>query len=436
MDSSSIICHAIIENKVILAIESYCQFLRKIINTILLRVTTDSNEHAVVLTNMLNRETNYHTVIINYLFYQLENPINKKYLTTCTALSRSIAAATSFSDFQTLLQRNPSVFLPPNFDTLLSNILHVSLRDIQNSFQSLPSNINNRNEKGKNKRGIKFTTFNNWYAVFEAVYNGYTVFNSVTFSHNSIWFQELRLINWLFLYLDNIINNFSDDEDDGNEEMREEKEKEEEEKKNVKVIDELRGQILLIQDRNRSIENTNVQLNIENGTLKQRLTQLELDNAINVKQKVSVLEAEVGNRILEQKLLQVQEVEKLTSNLNTQLSVKQQRIVELEVGNRNLQERWEEQVAELNTRSAQNASLKQEVAELRAKNTENERNVDQLEAKVNDLKAEKKDIVTENEKLQKHIRKLIEGNDNYTEKNLFDELQTQKNKFKLSLDEC
>ena len=472
MDSSSIICHAIIENKVILAIESYCQLLRKIINTILLRVS--GGDHAVVLTNMLNRETNYHTVIINYLFYQLENPINKKYLTTCTTLSRLIATANSFSDFETLLQRNPSVFLPPNFDRLLSNILHTSLRDIQNSPPP----------KKKILRQIK-STFNNWSSVFDAVYNGYTVYNSVTFSHNSIWFQELRLINWLFLYLDNIINYFSEYNDDF-EEMKtdsQEKKTEEEDKVNEKrLVDELKGQILLIQDRNRSVEAKHAELDVENGILKQKQTEILAGNA-TLKQNVAQLEVEranllVENETMKQKLAQL-EVENLAAGGNATLK---QNVAELKAEktenqtlipkvaelkaqtvnilaeNATLKQKLETQKAEKVAETAQNTSLKQKVAELRAEKaeslaenetlkqkvaelraekTENKQKVEQLEAKVNDLNTEKKDIVAENEKIQKQMRQLERINkDKYIEQTLIDELQRQNTNLKELLGEC
>ena len=195
MDPIFTIVEAIKQKNVIKAMQSYSQMMQRIINSIL--IVNQNNVSSQIISDIINRETNCHSIIINTFSYLLRKSVysdNHKIITSSKLLV-NISNSYTVHDFLELT-KTPSLYLPPNFDTFLSRVLSVSLNDVQ-VISAEPLNESNfYNYVTRN--GEKFSTLG---VIYGNIINGYVNINNNYYNSNSIWFQQLQLVSSLYRYI-------------------------------------------------------------------------------------------------------------------------------------------------------------------------------------------------------------------------------------------
>ena len=219
MDAALMISTAIKQNNIIQAITLYSEFLQRIITNIthISKHDIKNSEINTIITHLINKETNINAIIINVLYYLLrkskansndekkqleQNVENSKYIW------RKISEARTTAQLITLMQDHPHVFLPPNFDALLSRLLSVGYDELEKIGKE---EINEENIRKNNNVMCEISK------IYKIVVSGYTQANVINaqyehafYATNTIWFQQLQLLNYIHQYLCFIFNQINE----------------------------------------------------------------------------------------------------------------------------------------------------------------------------------------------------------------------------------
>ena len=183
-DPVSAICREVKNNNFDSAIQQYSIFFHKLLAA-LFHENQSANAVKQVLLEIINGDTNYHSVIVHFFYFMKYS--DKKYVTTqnCKKLIRNESNVKGLLECQK--NNAPYIFLPPNFNVYLSHSLNVAITDLHGAL-------------GDNNATLSEEFLFNYSQLFANVLNGYSQCCLNMHTENIIWLQELHLIALLYRY--------------------------------------------------------------------------------------------------------------------------------------------------------------------------------------------------------------------------------------------
>ena len=183
-DPVSAICHEVRNNNFDSAIQQYSIFFQKLLAA-LFHENRNGKAIGQVLLEIINGDTNYHSVIVHFLYFMKSN--DKKYVTTQDCKNRIRKEKKVEGLLECQKNNAPYIFLPPNFNVYLSHSLNVAITDLHGAL-------------GNNNASLSEDFLYNYSQLFANALNGYSQCSLNMHTENTIWLQELHLIALLYRY--------------------------------------------------------------------------------------------------------------------------------------------------------------------------------------------------------------------------------------------
>ena len=355
------------------ALNLYSECLQSILHKILI-YTKDNTNMKENITNLINNETNIHTIIINAIqilkeqsFSSSPTPIVEAKILT----KKSIATLSNADDVLKFIENMKQwLYFNCNFKHFLVKIIDLNVGDL----------INNRTSSENIRR---------WKIVYDNIINNYQNNSNNLYLINTIWFQQLRIIYFLYFLIDSknisitATTTSSSNENSHNIQQQminndlitkiEMKEKEIEKLK--QSYDELKANTIAKENENIRVYQTNKDLQTKMMEIEQSFSELK-----NANFELYSKNQEINKEIIELR------------NTNSELNSKNREIIELRNTN-----------YELNSK---NQEINKEIIELRNINYELNSKNQEVNNKLNESDIENNKMLKKNEEIEKNNNEL------------------------------
>ena len=184
-DPIASICEGVKRKNFDFALQQYSIFFQRLLTALFheIEIAEDRGVN-VVLENIINDDTNFHSAIVHFLYYMKYN--DKTYITTKNC-KLEIEEKENISDLLECENKfRQYIFLPPNFNIYLSHSLGVAISDLHNALQ--------------NNIILSEDILCKYSQLFANILNGYAKCSLNINTENIIWFRELKLIALLYRY--------------------------------------------------------------------------------------------------------------------------------------------------------------------------------------------------------------------------------------------
>ena len=179
------------------ALNAYSECLQTILNTILIK-SSNSSAVEIAITNLINNETNIHTIIV----YTIQMLKNVNGLTTIdlhigddNSLIKNISEITNSAQVLRFIKLNHKLlYFNSNFKQFLTKVIEINISDVTSN-------------------SMNHTNISHWKDIYEEIISNFG--NVINFYFiNSIWYQELKLVYQLYRYIDRELSHFLYDENE------------------------------------------------------------------------------------------------------------------------------------------------------------------------------------------------------------------------------
>ena len=178
---SSYIAQAFINMDYNEALNLYLNSLQSILHKILM-YTKDNGPINHYITDLIDNETNIHTIIINILQILKEQP-SSDFVNSKIMSKKHIATLHNVEDVLNFLERSKQwLYLSCNFKYFLMKVIELNSNDLI---------INDG-------LTISFDTIQYWKIVYDKIINNHQYTGNNLYLINTIWFQQLRIISLLY----------------------------------------------------------------------------------------------------------------------------------------------------------------------------------------------------------------------------------------------
>ena len=238
------------------------------LHSILYKILTYTEEKNINMNeniiDLINNETDIHSIIINAIYILKEQSITRSNITINSKkiTKKNIATLHDIDDISQFTETmKPWLYINCNFKYFLIKIIDLNINDL----------LNNR---------MCLITIKKWNDIYNNIIKNYQGIGNNLYSINTIWYQQLRIINFLYLLLSNN-SNFSEN-DIKQKELNDELGKKIIEKdENIKTMENINSNItkenIKLIEENDNLNKKNIKLKYENTNYEQDINKYKQD---------------------------------------------------------------------------------------------------------------------------------------------------------------
>ena len=406
------------------ALNTYSECLQIILNTILTKSNDDLN---LAITNLINNETNIHSIIV----YIIQMMKEKNYFKTIdfssvdnNSLIRDISQITNAEEALSFIKlKQKWLYFNSNFKQFLNRIIEL--------------NLSNLSSNTMNRQNILY-----WKNIYEEIVNNYQYCGNNLYLVNSIWYQELRLLYSLYCLI-SLYNHEENEKDYAFTLLRNEINK-------LQVqIQEYANTILKNNQTIENLNNTHDDKIRQISTLQEMLEKCEEEKIKqdNLQQEIASTNTEIStikklndslilqldqlNNSLEEEKFAKLTLKQLNDDLKQKLDQSKNSIATLKQSNEQLEKEFKQSRNSLTTLEQSNEQLEKEFKQSRNSLTTLEQSNEQSKRELDKSRNSLMTLEQSNEQLKQKLGELSKSNEQLN--NTKQELEQSNNALKQQL---
>ena len=365
------------------ALNTYSECLQTILNAILLKTKCPQINFAI--TNLIDNETNIHNIIV-YIIQMLKEKDIFRHVNLPTSddasAIKNISQITNVDQIYDFIKsKHKWLYFNCNFKHFLAKIIEINIHNIA-SYQMDKDSIFN------------------WKNIYEEIINNYHLNGNNLYLINSIWYQELRLIHFLYnLINQKLLHVF-------------EEENEENEKRKTYHYANLTQQIDNVEKELKRYQIENNNLIAKNSELGKLISEMEIKITQNVNSNNLEMEQQTTKDLMTRYEEEIQILKRAINERDETLAnqqreaAKQKNAMEtdLQLQNEELKRSFEEQIKNLEGQNSnlqnENIIIKKQLSDLQ--NEKHQENI-AIQKQLSDLQNEKSQLDKENKTIKMQL---------------------------------